>query len=105
MQWVWAICSSGFRKNRLSYLLYQLLFTSYNMTLVLLVALQIGSFEWHRMAWKVIVDEQWQLALIMEDDAQIDLSVDMGTIITFLKEAPPDWDILHLGIGTVLRYH
>ena len=44
------------------------------------------------------MDEQWQLALIMEDDAQVDQFVH-GHSNTILKEAALHWDILYLGIG------
>jgi glycosyl transferase family 25 len=62
-------------------------------------AAQVACFESHRKAWKRVVDEEWRQAIIMEDDADVDLSVNMNTVASFIAEAPPDWQLLYLGIN------
>jgi hypothetical protein len=60
---------------------------------------QVACFESHRKVWKRIIDEEYRQAIIMEDDADIDLSEHMRTIRAFLAEAPADWQLLYLGLN------
>lgn len=61
--------------------------------------MQIGCFESHRKAWKRVVDEELRQAIIMEDDADVDLSAHMKEVAAFVSDAPPDWQMLYLGIN------
>ncbi len=61
--------------------------------------MQIGCFESHRKAWKRVVDEEVRQAIIMEDDADVDLSLHMKKVAAFVAEAPSDWQVLYLGIN------
>lgn len=63
------------------------------------LCVQIGCFESHRKAWKKVVDEELRQAIIMEDDADVDLSVHMKDVAAFVSDAPPDWQMLYLGIN------
>ena len=60
---------------------------------------QVACFESHRKAWARIVEEDWRQAIIMEDDAEVDLSEHMSKVAQFVADAPPDWQLLYLGIN------
>ena len=60
---------------------------------------QVACFESHRKAWARIVEEDWRQAVVMEDDAEVDLSEHMPKVAQFVADAPPDWQLLYLGIN------
>ena len=59
----------------------------------------MACFESHRKAWARIVEEDWRQAIVMEDDAEVDLSEHMPRVAQFVADAPPDWQLLYLGIN------
>jgi len=46
-----------------------------------------------------VVDEEVRQAIVMEDDADVDLSIHMRDVAAFVADAPPDWEMLYLGIN------
>lgn len=60
---------------------------------------QVACFESHRKAWARIVEEDWRQAVVMEDDAEVDLSENMARVAQFVADAPHDWNMLYLGIN------
>ena len=64
---------------------------------------QIGCFMSHYGIWKKIVEDtgQMQMALILEDDAMINLPEMYDTIQEVIDNLPDNWDVCYLG-GT---YH
>jgi GR25 family glycosyltransferase involved in LPS biosynthesis len=66
----------------------------------------VACFESHRKAWARIVEEDWRQAIVMEDDAEVDLSEHMPKVAQFVADAPPDWQLLYLGINNArVRAH
>jgi len=59
-----------------------------------------GSFASHRKCWKRIIDEDLEMAMILEDDARF--TDDAPTILKkVLDELPEEFDILYLGCSGV----
>jgi GR25 family glycosyltransferase involved in LPS biosynthesis len=56
-----------------------------------LTATEVGVFLSHRSAWRRIVDERLEFAIIFEDDAQIDPAA-FRTLIEFVTEEQAAWD-------------
>ena len=56
-----------------------------------LTATEIGVFLSHRLAWRRIVDEKRDFALIFEDDAQIDSDL-LAALIEFVTAERAAWD-------------
>jgi glycosyl transferase, family 25 len=56
-----------------------------------LTATEVGVFLSHRAAWRRIVDEKLDLAVIFEDDAQIDPAL-FAALIEFLAAERTAWD-------------
>ena len=55
-----------------------------------------GSFASHRKCWKRIIDEDLEMAMILEDDARF--TDEASTILKkVLGELPEDFDVLYLG--------
>lgn len=59
---------------------------------------KVACYQSHRRAWKRIVDEEWRYAMVLEDDADLDLEVSKGEILKVLEDVPSDWDLLYLGL-------
>lgn len=62
-------------------------------------AAQVACFESHRKAWARIVEEDWRQAVVMEDDAEVDLAENWHRVAQFVADAPHDWNMLYLGIN------
>ncbi len=60
----------------------------------------LGSFTSHRKIWKQIVDEELDMAMILEDDARFTENAP-EVLNKVLEQLPPDFDILYLGCGGV----
>jgi glycosyl transferase family 25 len=59
-----------------------------------------GSFASHRKCWRRIIDEDLEMAMILEDDARF--TDEASTILKkVLSELPDDFDILYLGCSGI----
>lgn len=70
---------------------------------------QIGCFLSHREAWQRIVQEGWENALIIEDDADLRPTTQtvkaIQTALTELKEAQQEWDLFYVARNPMLCKH
>ena len=62
------------------------------------MCLKVACYQSHRKAWRQILENQWQQAMVLEDDADLDLAKSKDLILNFLADVPSDWDLLYLGI-------
>lgn len=58
---------------------------------------QIGCWLSHVDAWKMIVDQSEPIALVLEDDAMIELPKMYDDILDVMVRLPNKWDVCYLG--------